>query len=124
MNENSRIIWKPVMLGATVFAAAGSVVAVFFMTEWRAFLIGAVAGLLVLAVNLRLLIYIADRFVQQKGMGVNAMIYIFRLLLYAAAALICLKYSLSALYGFAAAVLGVLPGALLYRIRMREGENS
>jgi lipid-A-disaccharide synthase-like uncharacterized protein len=84
----------------------------FIGFEWK-FLLGLGLGIVTMLINFSLLRWVVVFFVENKNRGMAILLYLVRLALYGAVAVICYKLSMNALLAFAVGALGIVIGALI-----------
>lgn len=105
--------------GIIFFDAVVLAIIIFSLKMSLRALTGILIGLPVLILNFLLLEKSVARFAN-RDVTSAALMYIFRIVIYALAIVLCIKISVTSLICFGISVLGLLAGALLYHFRKKE----
>ena len=104
---------KRIFIIGLVYCVICEVVSAFIIGFDGRFLMGLSMGFVSMIINLELLGKVVGFYMKTKRLGLAIILYIARLALYAAVALICYKLSMHALLAFAVGVFGIVIGALV-----------
>ena len=111
--QSFKLMKKNVFIGGLIFSAVCEVVSVVIIGFDGKFLGGLAMGFITMIINLELLGRLVDFYVRTKKIGLAILLYIARLAIYAAVAVVCYMLSMYALLAFAIGVFGIVVGALV-----------
>lgn len=107
------LVKKNVFISSLIYSVVCEVVSVFIIGFDGRFLGGLAMGFIAMTINLELLGRVVDFYLKTKRLGLAILLYIARLAIYAAVAVVCYKMSMNALFAFALGVFGIVIGALV-----------
>lgn len=109
-----RKMFGAVLTGALIYGVVCAVASVFFEGIDLLILAGLGSGIFLMGCNLILLRFAVNCYVNSRMLPA-VLIYVVRILLYGAGAWISYRMGLRVLFAYAVGILGILPGALVYR---------
>ncbi|NLD10635.1 MAG: hypothetical protein GX671_02595 [Clostridiales bacterium] len=104
---------KEIFIICSIYAAVCEVVSLFILGFDKGFLMGLIAGVAIMLVNLELLKRIVVLYINTKRLGLVVVLYLLRLCIYAGAAYLCYMVSIHGLLAYAIGVFGIVIGALI-----------
>ena len=108
-----RTIEKKVAATCVLFSVICAVIFSMVKEVSSAFFMGITLGTVLMLLNFHLLGIVVSRYFDRSGMGIPVMLYVLRLLIYAAGAVFCFRTGMTCLLAYALGVLGLVVGALL-----------
>lgn len=106
-----RTIEKKVCITCVLFSVICAITFSLVKGISSAFFIGIALGTVLMLLNFHLLGIVVSRFFDRSGMGIPVMLYVLRLLIYAAGAVFCFRVGMTCLLAYALGVLGLVAGA-------------
>ena len=88
---------KEIFIICSIYAAVCEVVSLFILGFDKGFLMGLIAGVAIMLVNLELLKRIVVLYINTKRLGLVVVLYLLRLCIYAGAAYLCYMVSIHGL---------------------------